>query len=122
MIAADTSNVSPAVLVIAFALTLAIEVPIVVGLAGRFTRWSTARCAWTAVAANTITHPLGIGVALPALGASIGVTWALIIVEALVVVIEAAMYTFGFHDGVVGSLLSGTANLASFSIGAVILR
>lgn len=110
-------------LALAFGVTLVIEVPVVVALL----RWrrpevSTKSAVSAALLANVATHPVGIGLLLPLLTRWWGVLPALVVVEALVVVVEAEIYGRLFDDEVLGAAVSGVANVASFGIGAVLLR
>lgn len=108
-------------LALALVTTVLIEVPIVVGIMTlKAPSVGVMISASTAFFANLITHPLGIWVTLPLLTRVTGAGPALVLVEAVVVIVEAAIYTRRFRDGVLGAGLSGIANLASFGLGALL--
>lgn len=110
-------------LMVAFVVTLAIELPVVAALVSwRRHDVSTRSAVSTAALANVVTHPVGIGLLLPLLTRWWGLLPALIIVEALVVVVEAEIYGRRFDDEVLGTAVSGVANVASFGIGVLLLR
>ena len=102
----------------AFLLTLAIEVPIAVGLvaACRWAPGTTARVAAVAVGASLITHPL-LWMAADTLG-----TWPrMFAAEGLITLVEGGVYAFAGGLGPRrGLLVSVVANAVSFGAGLLI--
>lgn len=102
----------------AFLLTLAIEVPIVVG-AVRWTRGSPHANAWIvvlAVGANALTHPL-LWLADVALRPHLALAPRWTLLELAVVAVEGAVYAAAGLGARRGAAIALAANVASFVAG-----
>lgn len=106
----------------ALALTLVIEVPLVVAVRSALLRvpHPCRRVATWAVIANLVSHPLAIGVVWPLTDRS---TLALVTIELSVVAFEAIVFSRTLRAEWWPSLLtSGVANAASVAIGVALSR
>jgi steroid 5-alpha reductase family enzyme len=106
----------------ALCLTLAIEVPIAVGLVA-WRRWAPGRLgvvALVGVLASVVTHPL-LWVVDPMLQPALGtpIRWALL--ETAIALVEAGVYVLGAGIGVRRALVTSLlANGVSFAVGLAI--
>ena len=106
----------------AFLLTLAIELPVAIGLATGL-RWapgSVLRLAASALAASALTHPI-LWIVDPLLGPAIAtpVRWGLL--ESAIALVEAAVYRAGAGLPARRALaVSIAANAASFAVGLIV--
>lgn len=107
---------------VAFALTLLVELPvIVVALGPAARRWASPRvpagaAALTGLLANLATHPAAFIVALPLLRRALSDTMALVAVEVAVLLVEAAVIHWRHNDPVAAAITAGLANLASLGV------
>jgi hypothetical protein len=112
--------VTPAALV-ALALTLVVEVPVVVAFAW-LARWVGKRRAVAgAVGVNAVTHPV-----LYAVSAGFGSPWQLVGAETVVVAVETLLLVWWWHvrgreDTVTLALAVVAANAASTALGLLVL-
>ena len=105
----------------ALGLTLAVEVPVVVLVAGQLGS-APRRAAVVALVASLLTHPVLWFVVAPAMDAWLGI-WGIVLAEIAVVVAEAVVYQRGLRPpiGWAASLwLSLLANALSFGIGVAL--
>lgn len=106
---------------VALALTLAVEVPLVVTLA-LLAEWTTfSRAAAGAVGVNVVTHPV-----LYAVSTGFGSPWQLVAAEAVVVIVETVLLVWwwrvgGREDTVTLALTVIAANAASTALGLLVL-
>ena len=112
---------------LALLLTLGIEVPVYVAtlgplaraLGGRVLPWSQALV--LGVTVNLVSHPAAFLVVFPLVRQLTGRTAALVLVEIGVLVLEAVIIRRRLPNGVVALSASSLANLASLTIGALLV-
>jgi hypothetical protein len=108
---------------VALALTLAVESPIYAFALSRCAQRRPADGALRGLSVNLVSHPLAIGLTLPALGALVGYWWALIAVEVGVFVLEGALLRASMRDvsfDLLG-LISLACNVTSLTVGLALL-
>ena len=108
---------------VALALTLAIECPIYAGALSRYANCRPTSGALRGATVNLISHPLAIGLTLPALSVLIGFWWAVVVIEVGVFLLEGALLrlaTPGVSFDQLG-LIALAANVTSLSVGVAML-
>ena len=109
------------------ALTLVIEVPLYALVLGPGARRLGGRAALigatvlTGTIANLVSHPIAFLAVEPLLDGPVGATAALVVVEVLVLMIEAGIVVVRHRDPVLATTSAGVANLVSLSIGLAIV-
>ena len=105
---------------VALALTLAIEVPIYIGLLWRVGNVRVRRGAFVALVVNLVSHPLAFVVVHPMLRHATGVTASLVVVELAVMAGEAWAAARLTRQPPAALVAAAAANAASLTIGVLL--
>jgi hypothetical protein len=108
---------------VAFALTLAVETPLVAFSLARWYRVAAGRAIAAGAVASAVTHPIVWFVLPDLLTPPLGVLAYLLVAEGFAWLVETAVFWLAVRRDVPGLLLlSLLANLASFTVGMVLQR